>query len=308
MIEFANFVRDAGLLPREIIADNRWRRCPTEAHPRSRNGSYKLLDSGTLGFAQNWEIHSEPLMWKADRESFTPVLIDTSKRLADERQAMIKATRAAREFYAKCPRLTGEHSYLKSHSLSMVGCFGLRVDSDGWLVVPVMLGKSIISLQRISPDGDKKFWFGASVKGGYYLIDRSTAVLTVICEGLATGLAIYSATPTSRVYVGFNAGNMAKLKIQVTGLAVCAGDNDHETQARIGRNPGADAAMAAANVFGCGFVMPTGIVGTDWCDYRMERVAKLWSERDNAREGELRRGVDGEIAAAMMRNAVFVRH
>lgn len=307
MSDFASFLRSADLIPGEVVADGKWYRCPTEAHPRKKNGSYKLAQDGMVGWCQNFEIHGEPLTWRPeadaqrgtfDREAF-------ARRKAAERKALIEATHAAQRFYLDCQPLRGGHPYLTSHGLTMAGCFGLKVDREGWLVIPMLVGASIISVQRISPEGEKKFWYGASVKGGSYTINRPGASLSVLCEGFATGAAIFDAAPLTRVVVGFNAGNLPNVSLP-RGLAVVAADNDHETEARIGRNPGVLAAQQAGEALGCGVAIPSGIVGTDWADYRQEIVARrLAARKIGQREGEIRRAVDAEIAATMMRHAQY---
>lgn len=305
MSDFASFLQSSGLIPGEIVADGKWRRCATEAKPRKKNGSYKLAQDGGIGWCQNFEIHGEPLTWRPDADQARPAFDRGAfaRRKAAERRALMEATRAAQQFYLCCELLRGGHPYLATHELNMAGCFGLKVDRDGWLVIPVMLGASLLSVQRISPEGEKKFWYGASVKGGSYTIERPAASLNVLCEGFATGAAIFAAAPLARVVVAFNAGNLVHVPLP-RGMAVVAADNDHETAARIGRNPGVLAAQQAGEALGCGVAIPTGIDGTDWADYRQEMAAKRLANRaGRQREGDIRRAVDSEIAAAMMRHA-----
>ena len=306
-MNFSEFVRSAGLIPGDVFADGRWYRCATESHPRKKNGSYKLLESGTLGFCQDHAIHASPLTWKAERDVRPFVDRASIKRKREDTQkALVQATKAARKFYFECALLVGGHPYLDSHSLSMFGCAGLKIDPDGWLVVPVMLERDIISVQRISPEGEKRFWSGASVKGGSYAIDRKGASITVLCEGLATGLAIFSAVSLCRVVVAFDSGNLGRVAVTKRGLVCVACDNDHQTALRIGKNPGVEAAAAAAKALGCGIAIPEGFQGSDWCDWRNERVAWMLADKPKAREGVIRRVVDAEISAVFMRNATFL--
>lgn len=307
-MRFDEFLIAAGLLPRDVLRDGKWRRCGTETHPKKRNGSYKLAVDGLIGWCQNFELHSEPLTWRPDKAHEAPkVDVDAiARKRAAERQALIRATQAARQFYLDCKPLRDSHPYLDSHGLSMAGCFGLKVDALGWLVVPVLLNRSLTSVQRISPTGEKLFWPGASVKGASYTVDRPHASITVICEGLATGLAIFAAAPLTRIVVAFNAGNLARVRAPA-GMVVMAADNDHATEARIGTNPGVLGAQEAAEALGCGVAAPTGIVGTDWCDYRLETITARLAARGKERDVGLARAVDAEIAAAMMRHARLVR-
>lgn len=308
-MNFESFLREAGLIPGEIEC-GRWIRCATESHPRKKNGSYKLAPDGLVGWATNFE--SGGLMTWRPEGSDAPAKVDhvaIAWRAAQARKALIKATTFARAFYAECKPLRNSHPYLESHRLTMAGCFGLKIDSDGWLVVPVLLGTNVISVQRISPTGVKRFWPGASVKAGSYTVERKGASITVLCEGLATGLAIFACAPLTRIVVCFDAGNMPKVaeNLSVRGLVTVAADNDKQTEGRVGANPGLIAAQAAASRLGCGIAIPEGITGTDWCDLRNERFDALVASRPAARDSSLRRAVDAEIAAAIFRNTTFVR-
>lgn len=309
MTYFADFLRANGLLPKDIVADGKWRRCPTEAHPKKKNGAYKLADDGRAGWCQDHANHQAPLMWRADKEFVAPKVDHAAiaRRRSEERRALIRATHAARTFFMECAPLRGGHPYLASHGLDMTGCAGLKVDRDGWLVVPAMLDRNLMSVQRISPDGDKRFWTGASVKGASYTIDRSGASINVLCEGLATGLALFAAVPLARVVVAFDAGNLSRVNFPRRGLAVVAADNDLATEERIGTNPGIEAAQKAANAIGCGVAIPADITGTDWCDLRNERLAARMENRGRQSEGAIRRAVDAEIAVSISRQATFLR-
>ena len=308
MMSFESFCRAAGLMPREIVADGRWRRCPTESHPKSRNGAYKLAVDGDFGLIQDWSIYPEPLTWKPENP-LPSVRVDhaaMARRRAEERQRIAAAIKAAREYFDACRPLHDGHPYLAKKHLDMMGCLGLRVDAAGWLVVPMFANGIFVSLQRISPDGEKLFHPGAPTRAASYMIHRRDASLTVLCEGLATGLAIYAATPTACVVVAFNAGNLPRVAegIGGRGMFVVAADNDLATETKTGINPGVRAATEAAAVLGCGIAVPSGIVGTDWLDYRNEKIEVRQQARTRGvSDSGIRRAVDAEISAAMLRNA-----
>lgn len=260
----------AGLIPREIVADGRWRRCRTEDKPRKRNGAYKLSVDGTVGFWRNWALDDSPQVWRDDVAS--PV--DAARLAAQvaaarerERKQRIDAMRGARAFWRDCKPLTKAHPYLARKKLSALGCAGLRVHRD-LLVVPVWHGEWLVSVQTITPGGEKRFWPGAPVKAGAYVMDRPAAALTAFCEGLATGLAVFQSVRQARVVVAFDAGNLAPVidRVKPSGSVVICADNDHQTQARLGVNPGIEKATAAAQGIGCGVAYPSGIDGTDWAD------------------------------------------
>lgn len=318
-----------GLRPRRpIIPDGKWHPCATISHPRKRNGRYKLATDGRVGWFMDWAIDHAPHTWRPDRTeraaSFDPAAL--RKSWEKDRAHRAARTEAARRFYADCSPLIGGHPYLESHCLDMTGAIGLRVDNDGWLVVPAYRERQIQTVQRISPEGEKLFWKGASAKGATFAVGRRNSSLTVICEGLATGLAIFAAVPESRVVVAFNAGNLINAPAP-RGLALVASDNDWETVCPKHRdeglslpftpweqrpewcrcNPGRCAATEAAVHFGCGIALPDDIEGTDWCDWRQEiATARIEQRRPKERETDIRRAVDAQIAMHMRRAAKFV--
>lgn len=307
--EFEAFVRSFGLLPRRAVtASGAWERCPTTSHPRKRNGSYKLSVDGKVGFVQDFATMAAPAVWRPDRESPAPHFDAAILRRAnaEARAKQVRATQAARDFHRECNPLIGGHPYLEAHGLDASGCYGLRVDRDGWLVVPMFKDRNLMSVQRISPEGVKRFWKDAPASGASYLIERPHASLTVLCEGLATGLAIFNAVPICRVIVAFNSGNLSRVSVPYPGMLTIAADNDWETEGRLGSNPGILAAQEATSAHGGGIAAPAGIRGTDWCDYRQERYAeKLEIKRLHQTRADVRRAVDAEIADAMQRAAKF---
>jgi putative DNA primase/helicase len=314
MMDFNSFCCSIGLLPRAIDPDGRWHRCPTESHPHSKNGAYKLALDGGIGFAMDWSVHPEPLTWRPEGDiHLQPVdRAAIERRKAEERMRTAAATKAAQEYFAACRPLREGHPYLTKKHLDMAGCFGLRVEKAGWLVVPMYVNGQIISVQKISPEGEKLFWLGAPTRGAHYVIERRDAPLSVLCEGLATGLGIFAAVPTARVVVAFNAGNLARVAETLTwrGMVVVAADNDAATEQRTGTNPGIKAAQDAAAILGCGVAIPSGIVGTDWLDYRNEKIEERRQVprfRRGISDLGIRRAVDAEINAAMLRNATLSR-
>lgn len=307
--EFEAFVREMGLLPRRPVApDGKWHRCPTESHPKRRNGAWKLDPTGRIGWVQDWASMESPATWRPDKADVPEFDPDALRRArAEQREKRQKAIRAAREFYDRADYLSGSHPYLDAKELSVEGCQDVRVDADGWLVIPAMKAGKVVSVQRIAPDGQKLFWKGAPVSGTAFVVARRGATVNVLCEGFATGLACYQAVRNARVWVLWNTGNLKKPPDLPPGLTVIAADNDHGTEATKGFNPGIEAGMAAAEEIGCGIAFPEWIQGTDWADYRLERVEEAMEKRGKYQtESQVRREVDAKIQRELMRNAVFV--
>lgn len=308
MTDFAEFLRAMGLKPRQVNADGKWRRCPTTEHPKKRNGSYKLDPTGTIGWAQDWATMDKPATWKADGTKTEPIRLDKDAMIEQHRAAMAErhaAIARAREFYRTCKPLRGGHPYLERQGLDMTGCYGVRVDDAGWLVIPAFAGQ-MVSYQRIAPDGTKRFAPGCPIAGSSYVIERRNHTLTVVTEGWATGLAIFAAIRDCRVVVAWSAGNLPQDYPRIRGWRVVAADNDHGTEAKRGFNPGVEAAQKAAELLKCGVAWPDGIQGTDWADFRRERYIILremagWTES----EAITRVKVDAEIRQRLMAQARF---
>lgn len=219
-------------------------------------------------------------------------------------------------FWSRCRPYVHAHPYIEKKGLDSTGCTGFRIDKDGWLVVPAWGPRGQVgglrTVQRISPDGDKRFWPGAPVGGSAHRIRHFNrkCTLTVLCEGVATGLAIYQAVPMASVIVCWDAGNLSKTAHYVSGLVCVAADNDHETERELGRNPGLEAARAAAERIGCGIAVPAALPGcSDWQDWREADYAARLARRYNERPSivECRKSTDGVIRAAMLRAAKPVR-
>jgi len=269
---FDQALRLAGLRPRDVVADGMWRRCATDDKPTKRNGVYVLFPWG-VGYFRNRAVDgTENHKWedgtKTDHTPSAAHLERMRRQSQQERALRVAAIGDARRFWNTTAKPVRQlHAYLANKSLGAQGTSGLRV-ADGRLVVPVMFRGSLISVQSISQDGTKRFWPGAPVKGGCYVIERPGAAVTVLCEGFATGLAVYQCMRHARVVVCFDAGNILPVvhEVKPAGSVVFAADNDHGTWKRRGTNPGIEKARNAAELIGAGVAYPQDINGTDWAD------------------------------------------
>ena len=268
-VTFIDFCRAHGVVMDTLPREGLWRRYKTTDKPHHRNGAVKFM--GDHGFVQNHATMIEVATWRADGDQRIQARpIDRAEMAAQrdrERAYRIQAMRGARAFWNKARPLRQPHPYIANKGLSAQGCAGLRTHG-GLLIVPVWHGEWIISVQTITQDGQKRFWAGAPVKAGAYVLDRARAAVTAICEGLATGLAVYQCVRQARVIVAFDAGNLLPVieRVRPTGSVVVVGDNDHKTAKRIGTNPGIEKATNAASLIGAGVVWPTGIEGSDYAD------------------------------------------
>lgn len=272
-MRFEDALNIAGLLPREIVADGRWRRCATKDKPNRRNGAYRLDLDGLRGWFRNWALDDGLQSWSAMRGSAARVVDEEklAKQRERQRAERMRAIGRAREFWHRARPTSLMHPYLADKGLSALGTAGLRV-AEGLLVIPVMWKGHVISVQTIHPNGQKRFWPGAPVKGGSFVIERERPAVTVFVEGLATGLAVFQCVRVARVVVCFDAGNLFPVidGMRPTGSVIVAADNDHGTLAKRGFNPGIDKATNAAELIGAGVAWPQGIEGTDFADMLKE--------------------------------------
>lgn len=287
-----------GLEPREIVPDGRWYRCSTIDKPRKRNGCYLLRPCSTRGFFRNYALHDDWCEWRDEHAFVAPSLeIQRQMRANREREQQWQGTaiHSARAYWTDAGP-AGLYPYIRRKGLSMRGMQGLR-ERDGKLLVPMYKGPLLMSVQSIDADGEKRFWPGAPTKGTSYEIARERAPITCLCEGLATGLAIFQSVSQARVIVAFNSTNLlpAVENLQLRGAVVVCADNDHGTLAMRGFNPGLVAAQKVADAIGCGVAYPTDIEGTDWAD-----AFKEWGVRAPSRiQREILRAIRMVRAKAM---------
>lgn len=270
---FLDFCRLHGVVIDTLPPLGVWRRYKTEDKPQHRNGAVKFM--GDFGVCQNHATMTEVAVWKPETPAgAVPMRDQTALREQRQREAerRTRSIRAAREFWAKSRPLNRPHPYIEAKGLSPLGCADLRT-IDGLLVVPVWIGEALMSVQTIDPEGEKRFWTGAPVKGGAFVLTRQRSAVTAFVEGLATGLAIYQSLPKATVIVAFDCGNLLPVaeRLKPIGAVVICADNDHKTMALRGTNPGLEKARNVADFLGCGVAFPEGIEGTDWCDFLKER-------------------------------------
>ena len=136
--------------------------------------------------------------------------------------------------------------------------YGLRFAADNTSLVPMRDEADVLwNLQSIAPaksaDGrpDKLYLRGGRKSGLFHWCGKPAgANVLLICEGYGTAASVFEATnrPTA---VAFDAGNLGKVartlhKAYPAALIVICGDDDRDTEAATGKNPGRLAAESAA--------------------------------------------------------------
>ena len=257
--DFRQVMETAGLQPTDVVPDGVLRRCGTESHPRSQNGAFKMFEDGRGGWyedhaggrgVQFWTAAGCEPMSEAEREAHqAEIKAAKAKREADQAEARAEAITKARTYLATLPPATDSNGYLlKKHVKAVSGLLQDGVD----LICPVLGDDGRpVSYQRITPDGSKKFAPGCPTRGGFFAIGpKGNGGPLLLAEGLATALSCFEATGWPCL-VAFNTGNleavarMARQRYPERKL-ILAADNDTETEARTGKNPGIESAQAAA--------------------------------------------------------------
>jgi putative DNA primase/helicase len=211
-----------------------------------------------------------------DQQAIAQARRQRDKRERDEREtAQREAAKDAKLLWDSASE-TGENAYLTRKA---VKGYGVRYAADRWLLVPIRDAEGMLwNVQRIAPqkpaDGpDKLYLKGARKSGLYHVIgDPQGAAAILIAEGYATAATLHEATGHP-VVVAFDAGNLKSVaqairKANPSAWLIICGDDDRETQANTGRNPGREAAESAANRARAIAVFPSALPdgGTDFND------------------------------------------
>jgi putative DNA primase/helicase len=197
-----------------------------------------------------------------------------AKQQADQAQQQAQHAHASSEAALLWQQAseTGDSAYLTRKGVQP---HGVRFAADGCVLVPLRDATTLLwNLQRITPSKpanggtDKLFLKGARKSGLWHLIgdlgtDPAGPAVLLVAEGYATGASVHQATGRP-VAVAFDAGNLTHVakalhQAHPAALIVIAGDDDLETHARTGHNPGRDKATTAARAVAGLAVFPEGL-------------------------------------------------
>lgn len=271
---FRKAMADAGIQYHgELIADGKLHRFTPEGDKnKSNNGWYVLYgtDPGggqfgnwKLGIDETWTAKNPKQLSQQDREEIARRIEESRKQRDEERELKQKEARENAAIIWEAATPVDSHPYTDRKGITpfcaRVGAWNERTDKDV-LILPIMSGKTLHSLQAIFPDGQKRFLPGGALKGNYMKLqkDGDSMETVVICEGYATGVSIYEATGYP-VIVAFNANNLTPVAEKVRRLLpksniIIAADNDswHDT----GINPGIEEATKAGKEYNCRVTIP----------------------------------------------------
>ena len=226
--------------------------------------SFKASGGVTIATLLHMAMERGFILPKSDQVATKPDPA-TMARLAADRKAQQEAEQASQEAVhalaaVEAAKLwdsasdAGESPYLTRKG---VQAYGVRFGSGGWLLVPVrdVAGK-LWSVQSIAPEKpvkgtDKLFTKGGRKSGLFHWCgDPAGAPALLIAEGYATAASVHQSTGRP-VAVAWDAGNLERVARALRNqypsvLLVLCGDDDIQTGAEKGFNPGRDKATAAA--------------------------------------------------------------
>ena len=249
----------------------------TEAAARSTWRSIKAgggVTAGTLvslALAAGWRPDKNARKpTREEREAEAQARREAAQREAQEARDTEARQRAAAEKAAALWARGQDEAPAPYLDRKTVRAHGTRTLPDGALLVPLRDGAGMLwNVQTIAPrlpdNGapEKLFIKGAKKSGLWHLIGPAPepGAWLMVAEGYATAASIHAATGRP-VAVAFDAGSLRRVAQALRGafpavrLAAC-GDDDRQTQADTGRNPGREAAENVTRRFGGVAVLPT---------------------------------------------------
>lgn len=262
---------------------------PIPAHGKgNRNQSARVMLFPDMrgGWLKDFTIDQTYIWQSKDKPRLSRAEVRKVKREAAERARVAKIKEARRHEIAAnectCNFHRGDSadgfSYLHEKQAENIAdrCRTYR----GQLMIPLEsaepCGDSLItSIQYIWPNGKKKFHPGSNTKGVYFVAQApENHTHIVICEGAATAATLAAMDATALVIAAMNTGNIVRVARVIRDnhpddRIIIAGDDDRDTEKRIGINPGRTKAIEAARAIGAEYAIPEfppGVEGTDYND------------------------------------------
>lgn len=265
--EFLTMLRGAGFVLEHVEGDGQLHRCDMESDRRgAKSGWYVLhLDGHPAGAFGDWKT-GEAHTWRQvgnemsateQAQHAAAVAQARQRREAERMRAWQDTAERARSLWQASRPASPQHPYLQAKGIDP---HGIR-QRGRFLLVPMRdAAGELWNLQHIGPDGGKRFLFRGRLRGLYCPLGGSVQDVLCIAEGFATAATVLEASgyPVAVTFTTVNllpVGETLRAKYPNARLVFCA-DDDAETEARIGRNPGREAAKAAAAAVGGTVALP----------------------------------------------------
>lgn len=250
--------RTGGAPSLEEITPGKMIRFATSDRRGDESGWCKLFEDGEGGIfgcwrqdiSETWQVRQPRTPEeKASFQLRVKQAREESSRLLEQERTACREKSAEMWGTASEP---SDHPYLIAKGIQPNGARQV----DNMLLVPVWdIDGTLHGLQRIFPDGDKKFLLSTAKKGHFFTIGEPGDT-NLICEGYATACTLHQTTGHF-VIVAFDKGNLKsvaevwRVKLPNAKIIICA-DDDHTTEG----NPGITKATEAANAVQGKVVIP----------------------------------------------------
>lgn len=277
--DFLGFMEANGVVPVEPIAQRlasgsliRFR-CEGDGKGRLNGWAILYLDERPAGAFGNYRLNTGTLKWKSSSDR--PALSNAERealrrewqqardrREAEQRANERQAALDAKGLWERAGSLQTDHAYAVRKKLSGLG--PLRQLGDQLLIPMFAADGTLWNLQRIKPDGTKRFLRGGRTEDLFCFVGEFGPEVSevVITEGYATADAVHQASgiPAVAAFSTTNLPRVARLwKDRRPDLGfIIFGDDDRATEERTGKNPGREAAIAAATEIGAKVAFPLG--------------------------------------------------
>jgi putative DNA primase/helicase len=247
-------------------------RCEGDGKGRQNGWAILYLDDRPAGAFGNYRLNTGTLKWKsgnataltsAEREQMQREWQQTRERREAERMlAEREASRDAAEMWERAAPADPQHGYV---TRKLIDPTPLRQLGNRLLVPMYDVEGRLWNLQRIAPDGEKRFLKGGRVDDLFCIIGEFSRAgeQCVIGEGYATVSAAHASSGYPGV-VAFNSPNLLRVARLWNGLRpdlnyIIFADDDAALLERAPfRNVGLEAAQAAAAEIGARVATPLG--------------------------------------------------
>jgi len=232
---------------------NSWAILYLDERPAGAFGNYRL------GIERKWKLGSdyEPLS-RDERAALQREWAEAKeKRLEERRRSEAEAARESAEIWSAAPMVSTLHPYVAKKGLDVEP---LRQHENKLLIPMYDRDGKLWNLQRIAPDGSKRFLRGGRTDGLFCIVGNFTRRGETCCigEGYATMHAVHNASgyPCIVAFSAKNIAAVARLWNDVRpdlNFIICADDDSH-----LEKNVGLEAARAAAEAIGAKIAKPLG--------------------------------------------------
>lgn len=253
-----------------------------------RSGQYVCAVLGS--WKDGSKLHFLPGDLTVNDRKIAKLQIEEAQKKIEQARKVKQAEAAdyARSLFANA-KTEGDHEYLIRKGITRL--HGARIANDVLLIPMVDVEGRMTGLQRIFPNGDKRFITGQLNKGSFHVMGDLNEPEIFVVEGYADAAAIRQAIGKT-VVVAFSAHAIKDVALALkhrdisVDLTIC-GDADE-----VGKEAAAKAAMVTQSAI----VIPRGEEVKDWNDLYVkdgaEEVRRQLFEAEPREEGYIPLGYD----------------